>query len=128
MKQLIAILLLLVYTCTGAVLEQFQKAPLLYVHYQEHQALDQGISASEFVVIHYLSGNVKDADYDRDMQLPFKTTDFFSAATAQVVVPPLFTELNFTIHLLPSAYVVVKNESFIPSQYLSSIWQPPRAC
>ncbi|WP_439883461.1 hypothetical protein ACSX1A_09855 [Pontibacter sp. MBLB2868] len=128
MKQLTAILLLLVYTCTGNVLEQLQKAPLLGEHFREHQALEKDITVLEFLVIHYFSGKVKDADYERDMQLPFKTTDFLATASAQVFMPAYFPDLKFARPQLPPTFTVVENDSSLPSQFLFTIWQPPKYC
>ena len=127
MKQILAIFLLVVYTCTGTTLQQLQKAPVLVAHYQEHQKLTPEISLTEYLVRHYLNGNIKDADYERDMQLPFKTLNFVASATP-LLIPACFPELGFT--LPPPAHVhgAVCNEGFQSSLFLSSIWQPPRSC
>ncbi|WP_162426659.1 hypothetical protein [Pontibacter pudoricolor] len=128
MKQILAIFLLVVYTCTGTTMQQVQKAPVLAAHYLEHQAMTADISLTEYLVLHYLSGNVKDADYERDMQLPFKTTDVVASTASPLFIPASFPELNFT--LPPAAHVhgAPLDEGFQSSQYLSSIWQPPRSC
>jgi hypothetical protein len=127
-KQILAIFLLVVYTCTGSTLQQLQKAPVLAAHYLEHQAMTTDISLTQYLVLHYLSGNVKDADYERDMQLPFKTTDVVVSATTPLIIPAPFPELNF--NLPPPAHVhgAVLDVDFHSSQFLFSIWQPPRSC
>ncbi|OKL38523.1 hypothetical protein [Pontibacter flavimaris] len=128
MRQILAIFLLVVYTCTGTTLQELQKAPVLAAHYLEHQEMTSDISLTQFLVLHYLSGNVKDGDYARDMQLPFKTTDVVASATTPLVIPVPFPELNFT--LPPSAHVhgAVLDVDFHSSRFLSSIWQPPKSC
>jgi len=127
-KQILAIFLLVVYTCTGTTLQQLQKAPVLAAHYLEHRMLTPDISLAQYLVLHYLSGNVKDADYDRDMQLPFKKTDVVASATTPLLIPASFPELDFT--LPPSAHVhgAALDEGFHSSLFLSSVWQPPRSC
>lgn len=128
MRQILAIFLLVVYTCTGTTLQQLQKAPVLAAHYLEHQKMTPDISLTQYLVLHYLSGNIKDADYDRDMQLPFKATDVVASATTPLLIPASLPELNFT--LPPSALVhgAAPDEGSHSSRFLSSIWQPPRYC
>ncbi|MFD2247864.1 hypothetical protein [Pontibacter ruber] len=126
MRHLIAIFLLVVYTCTGTTLQQLQKAPVLLEHYREHQAIVTDVSVMDFLVLHYLSGNVKDADYDRDMQLPFKATDFVASASTVAFMPAFYPELIFTPPLLAQVHGIALDEDFTPSRYLSGIWQPPQ--
>jgi hypothetical protein len=127
-RQILAIFLLVVYTCTGPTLQQLQKAPVLAAHYLEHQQLTADISLTQYLVLHYLSGNIKDADYARDMQLPFKTTDAVTSATTPLVIPASFPELTFTLPPPTHVHGAVLDEVFHSSQFLSSIWQPPRSC
>lgn len=117
----------MVYTCTGTTLQQLQKAPVLVAHYQEHQKLTPEISLTQYLVLHYLNGTVKDADYERDMQLPFKTLDIVTSSTP-LLIPASFPDIDFTLPVPAHVHGTVLNEGFHSSRYLSSIWQPPRSC
>jgi hypothetical protein len=125
-RQLIAIFLILVYTCTGTTLQQLQKAPVLVEHFKEHQAITEDVSLTDYLVLHYLSGNVKDADYGRDMQLPFKATDFVASANTVAFMPSFYPEMTFTPPLPVQGHGKARNEYFSAAYYLSSIWQPPK--
>ncbi|GEO07117.1 hypothetical protein AAE02nite_47810 [Adhaeribacter aerolatus] len=128
MRPLIAILLLLVYTCTGTTFRQLQQAPVLVEHFREHQIMDKEINFFEFLARHYLNGNAKDADYTRDQQLPLKSNDFIVSTTAGFFMPAFFPILNFNYPALIPDYGQVPNDNFRPSQFLSQIWQPPKSC
>ncbi len=45
-------------------LHQVLKAPLLVEHYYEHNDKEE-LSVLTFLEMHYLNGNVKDADYEK---------------------------------------------------------------
>ena len=66
----------------------------MFQHYAEHQVEDKSISFIDFLDIHYMHGSPKDDDYDRDMQLPFKSSaDCISNISFASV--PAFIEFNF---------------------------------
>lgn len=128
MKQITAILLLLVYTCAGSTFQELRKAPVLVQHYLEHKTVNEQLSLANYLVIHYLSGSEKDADYPRDIQLPFKSPDFLSTATAVAFIPAHFPELSFAAPLPePLAYAVL-DDSLAPLRLPNAIWQPPQTC
>jgi hypothetical protein len=106
-------------------LSQLLKLPTLVHHFIEHKEQNQELSFWQFLCIHYAKGNVKYADYDKDMKLPFKTSDNFFNQLTFCTVPSL------TISNKPT-YQTDKKDEQIPSDeklissYLSSIWQPPK--
>jgi len=75
-----------------------------------------------------MHGSPKSSDYDEDMKLPFKTFDKCVSTIIPVIVPQ---NINITVHepvqLKPEQRVIMLDE-FIPSSYLSRIWQPPKSC
>ena len=75
MKRVAAILFLSIMLLSQTELHQILKFPVFVQHYFEHQAEDPNITLSQFIVLHYFSGNPVDDDYARDMQLPFKSND-----------------------------------------------------
>ena len=85
-------------------MQQVLRLPILIEHFREHQAENGSISLADFLILHYFSGNPKDADYDRDMQLPFRANDVVLVSSvllpAQVEVdfaPPAYEEKNYSI-------------------------------
>lgn len=82
------------------------------------------MSFADFLHIHYAHGNIQDKDYEKDMQLPFKTVDFSSTNLniynnlphLEVKAPVFFTaDLVSIYHIF-----------FISSSLLNNIWQPPK--
>lgn len=107
-------------------LSELFKLPALISHYIEHKQEDKNLSFWQFLCIHYAHGNVKDADYDKDMKLPFKTHDNCVASIVCIAAP---TTLSFVIkpvyHCTEKQNFYIKDFQF-SSLYLSSIWQPPK--
>ncbi|MEN9523358.1 MAG: hypothetical protein RL065_1735, partial [Bacteroidota bacterium] len=56
-------------------LHQLVKLPLLMEHFVEHKTQNNKLSFLQFLTIHYSGSTQKDADYDKDMKLPFKSQD-----------------------------------------------------
>lgn len=55
------------------------KLPILVEHYLEHRAEAPEMGFWEYLELHYFNGIEYDADYARDMQLPFKSISLASA-------------------------------------------------
>lgn len=73
MFKITAVLLLCCYLFSSTALSQFLKLPELIGHYFEHKNKQRDLSFLGFLCIHYFNGDVHDADYEKDMKLPFKT-------------------------------------------------------
>lgn len=105
-------------------LHQILKLPVFVQHFFEHKAHNPGITLSQFIVLHYFSGNPVDDDYARDMQLPFKTNDCLQAMTS-IVVPE---QIIFSVQ--PEVPVVkpfpVQHNDWILSSYIVDIFRPPQ--
>ncbi len=127
MKKIIAISFLFIYAFSTTELAQLVKLPLLIEHYQEHKKENNDITLLQFLAIHYTHGNVKDADYDKDMQLPFKTHDGCINASIAAFVPFNFsTSVEKPCTTENKSYPTLKDK-FLANSFLSNIWQPPRA-
>ena len=76
--------------------------------------------------MHYIDEQVKDSDYNQDMNLPFKTHDV-SMASINLVFPPKKIEFNFEHKPLKieEQHNFTYTESFYPSVF-QKIWQPPK--
>jgi hypothetical protein len=128
LKKTSAILLLSIYLFSTTEIHQLLKVPVVFQHYREHQAEDNDISVLRFLSIHYLHGSPRDKDYERDMELPFKSS---GDCTASISIAFVSLEAPFSITKpieIPEKKVFFVPDQFIPTTYLASIWQPPRFC
>ncbi len=128
LKKVITIFFLSVYLFSTTEMIELLKLPIVFEHFSEHQKDNQSISILQFLAIHYLHGSPKDQDYERDMQLPFKTTGencFYIVSTYISPVEPI---------CLPNPIKMVKKQTkvfphqYFNSSYLANIWQPPKFC
>ncbi len=76
MKKAFAIFLVSLYIFSFTETRELLKLPAFIEHYKEHKAENSHITLLGFITLHYLNGSQKDADYAKDMKLPFKTHDF----------------------------------------------------
>ena len=105
-------------------LHQLLKFKVFEQHFAEHKKENPKTSILSFVILHYFSGDIKDKDYDKDMQLPFKTTDCSTAFSAAVT--PNFVSIEIEPRFVETrTYPALKN-TFILSSHSNEIWQPPK--
>jgi hypothetical protein len=104
------------------------KLPLFVKHFIEHKGKDNQLSLSKFIEMHYAHGDVKDADYDEDMKLPFKTHNSCSGISGISFIPNSFIDLCIKPLSSKENSYSHYQERFLTSSYLSSIWQPPKSC
>lgn len=129
MRQFTVLFFLTAVLFTATPLQQLFKLPVLVQHYYEHKQIDKNISIIAFLKLHYLEEEEgSDTDDKRDQQLPFKSLAHFVTPTtinagltadAEIVIKPTIIGKP----LLNPVYKQLKS-----SQYLSSIWQPPKCC
>ncbi|MGV3508445.1 MAG: hypothetical protein ACO1N7_04085 [Sphingobacteriaceae bacterium] len=127
-KKLVAILFLTVHLFSTNEAYQLMKLPVVFNHFTEHKALTPTISFWAFLTLHYAKYNVKDLDYERDMQLPFKTIDHLSVP----IIPAFLPELTLLLHVNSTQIILSKmyiaDEFFILTDFVSGVWQPPKYC
>jgi hypothetical protein len=126
LKKFAAILFLSIYLISTTELHQLAKLPLLLEHFGEHKEQNNQLTFLEFLTIHYSGETNKDADYEKDMQLPFKSHDgcvttFIAAYIAPSLSSFVLKEFSEKITSFPSF-----EDCFLSSNYLSNIWQPPK--
>ena len=109
---------------TQTPMQQFLKLPVLIAHFMEHRAETEDMSFADFIVLHYFSGNPVDDDYDRDQQLPFRSSDIVILSGAVIMPQPLTIQL--TSFLYPVKDYPISFNSDAPSTYFADIWQPPK--
>lgn len=127
LKRVISILFLATVLFSATLMHQLLKLPVLVQHFFEHKQINQSLSFTAFINEHYFSGDDKDADYKRDMQLPFKSLDH-SVAMAINALPAVNEKVN--LNPTENSFIshILIDETLVSSQYLSSIWQPPKSC
>lgn len=127
LKKVIAILFLSTYLFSATEFNQLLKLPLLIEHFIEHKEENKQITFWEFLSLHYKTTNVKDADYEKDMKLPFKSqSGLFSSITIFHLFPNFDNLLNNILPASKKSYVIT-SEHFIDSSAVCSIWQPPKS-
>lgn len=101
---------------------------MLVGHYIEHKEENKNLSVWGFLCMHYTQNNVKDADYEKDMKLPFKTPN--TLINSVEIAPVQFCAENLLLKPTPSDSKQYKlySEKHLSSAHLSSIWQPPKSC
>jgi hypothetical protein len=128
LKKTTAIFFFAVYLLSTTEAHQLLKLPVVFQHFAEHKLENKDISFLQFLDMHYMHGSPKDKDYDRDMQLPFKTANecVFSVSVAFV---PLMQQIYIAkpVEVIKRKDYVIRDQ-FIHSSYLANIWQPPKSC
>lgn len=126
LKKIIAISFLLIYLFSTTEFSQVLKLPVLWQHFQEHNAENRSISFIGFLQMHYFNGNPKDADYKKDMQLPFKTPTQCELTSIATILPSINSEISVPVY---NNFKVTNppDETLLSGDFLSAIWQPPKA-
>jgi len=123
-KNIVIIFFLSTHLLSTTELAQLFKMPLLVHHYLEHKQYDN-MDLVTYIVHHY-GGHEKDADWDKDMQLPF-----MKHAHVLYFAVPLPTTIALPKHAvipIPILPLVCYMDSGIPTSHLSAVWQPPKFC
>jgi hypothetical protein len=101
--------------------------PILIQHFVEHRQRDPHISLLAFLNEHYVHQYIRDADYQRDNQLPFRHSDCCAVTTALNCECPASTVI-----VLPARILETKNEYILHDEEscsllsVADIFQPPR--
>lgn len=124
LKNFSVILLLSVTLFSQTELHQLVKLPALIRHFIEHRAVKKTMSLKDFIVMHYLNGDTKDDDYDKDMQLPFKTAQCAASTALDIIPAPPFLALQPVVFINRS-YPSLPHNS-MRFNHTADIWQPPK--
>lgn len=127
MKKSIILLLLAVYLLSATELHQLLRLPVLVVHFFEHKQEQPDLLLWQYIKIHYAAEVVVDADFERDMQLPFKSVLHGGTSTVAAIVAPVypFVALPFNQH---RETFIERPVHFTSAAHLSAIWNPPKSC
>jgi hypothetical protein len=119
-------LFLSTYLLTATELNELFKLPLLVEHFVQHNEGNKHINFWDFLCEHYSNNTVKDADYDEDMKLPFKSQSHFEKNNT---INSFCFEFAVYSNNLTSFIVkdfVILSEQFNNNSSINSIWQPPK--
>lgn len=105
-------------------MHQLLKIPVLVEHFMEHKTDNQNISFSRFILLHYFGNEPRDADHERDMQLPFKTNNCVVATVAVVVPEPVM--ISAAPEMVETrSFPKVKDDHHLPN-HVKNIFRPPQ--
>jgi len=127
-KKVISIFFLTIYLFSTTEAVELFKLPVVFQHYHEHKAIDKDLSFLSFLDIHYMHGSPRDADYDRDMQLPFKTPVHPTIIATGYISPTPISFIALKVFFIEKKQHLIYNTTGYSFNYHSSVWQPPRTC
>jgi hypothetical protein len=105
---------------------QLLKLPLLVSHYIKHKKESPYITFGSFFKMHYIDPQPMDADYNEDMQLPFKTVPDALCRNIPLFVSTLpVIELNAPV--INKERRPVFDDNFATVLLNNNIFQPPKA-
>jgi hypothetical protein len=127
MKKYLGIFFLSIYLLSSTYGIELFKLPFLFDHFQEHKAKNSSIDFVDFLKMHYAKSNTKDADYQKDMKLPFKTISSGNVITVflfQENIPfDIERKHDYTNSIQP---IFKKYAAPLSKSALFSIWNPPK--
>ncbi len=121
---------LLIFTLSSFLLSSFEldellKISNLFVHFKEHQLLNNQLTFSDFLFNHYSIPDDHDGDSEKDEKLPFKKHhDCFIGQINIVLHQHASIKLKLVEENLSKPLPHVE-ENF-PQGSLTNIWQPPK--
>lgn len=128
-KKLFSLSFLAIYLFSTTQFCELLKMPILIEHYQEHKQENKELSLLGFLEMHYANDSPIDADYDKDMKLPFKSCTTSSISTIYFYTPfPEFKQHPPLVYFENEQHQFSDYSFSYSSSFLSAIWQPPRAC
>ncbi len=129
MNKQLSIVFLSIYLFSAFQISEYLKTPILVQHYYEHHIETPTLSLWKFICDHYAHGEVQDADYEKDMKLPFKSHHSCCSCSNITFLAPIQT-FDFENKSFQNEFKKPNfgyTFSFI-SNFYSTIWQPPKIC
>lgn len=126
MRKAVSILFLWLYLCSFTEFYQALKFPMLVSHYFEHKAEDPAVSLLQFIKMHYGQQSAPDADWQQDMQLPFKSHSENLSLSVSNYPPAVASLAVGKTAELRAIVMIPREQNFIPRIACTRIFQPPR--
>ncbi len=127
-RKIISIFFLVIYLLSTTQLSELLKLPILVQHFIEHKEENKNLSFLGFLEIHYAHGSPHDADYDKDMKLPFKSITHSNISSISFCTPLPNFKHNPIIYYKSNKKIFSTYSFTYSSAFLSSIWQQPKYC
>jgi|694.fasta_scaffold26046_2 hypothetical protein len=108
----------------GSIMSQLMKLPKLYDHFVEHKSLDKHVGVIEFITMHYMGKDIQDNDHEKDMGLPFKTSNYQPIFQLAIESQNIATE-KFKFSSIQNHWPDTTHFGLMQSS-LSSLFRPPR--
>lgn len=121
-------MLLAIYMLAGRATSELLKLPILADHFNEHRQLNKNVDLISFLVLHYQVEDGTDKDAEEDKKLPFKSIEYFGTTSFVTIITPLQVNDFLNPYLPAPPFYFTHDDDFVSSQFLASIWQPPRNC
>ncbi len=129
MKKYISIVFLSIYLFTAFQVNEYLKIPILVAHFNEHKQDNPKLSLWDFICEHYTHGEVFDADYDKDMKLPFKSHHSGCSCSIVTFLAPIQSfNFEYKDFLKNQKKPIFAYTFSFSSNFHSTIWQPPKSC
>ena len=106
-------------------MNQLLKMPLLIEHYFDHQEENKDLTLFQFLNMHYAHPHPKDANHQKDMELPFKSHSDCSFAISMNFIVSESITLETPETESHTKRCVYKDQLLI-DPLLTKILQPPR--
>jgi len=104
---------------------QLLKIPALINHFMLHRSENPDITFAQFFKMHYNGKITVDADFEKDMQLPFKTHETECCTGIATVLPaPIQVKIKDAEPVSPEYNII--NDAVPVYLIPSSIFQPPK--
>ena len=125
MKKWLSIFLFTIYFFGATDAYQLLKIPALINHFILHKSENPDITFTQFFHIHYNGKITIDADFEKDMQLPFKTHETECCISIATILPaPIQVKIKSPEASFPEYNII--NDGIPVHLISSSIFQPPR--
>ncbi|MEY3209107.1 MAG: hypothetical protein RL064_1138 [Bacteroidota bacterium] len=108
----------------GSIMSQLMKLPKLYDHFVEHKSLDKNVGVVAFLTMHYMGKDIQDNDQEKDMSLPFKTSNYQPIFQLAIESQNIATE-KFKFSSIQNHWPDTTHFGLVQSS-LSSLFRPPR--
>jgi hypothetical protein len=122
-----AILLVALYLMGTTEAYQLLKIPALVTHYFQHMRQNPDLDLMAFLREHYAEEQQLDADWQQDMQLPFKSHEDPWQQISFSYFPPQWQMPDTAPTTADADQPVSRPDAFSPVRYTPDIFQPPRA-
>lgn len=113
------------YLTTSTELHELFKIPLLFYHFQEHQAKNKELTIFSFLHEHYSGEIPTDTDWQKDSKLPFKTCQNDVSCIQWIETPTMAFQPAY-ISLSEKSDRYVTHTPHYASAQLNAIWHPPQ--